>query len=172
MTTGIAPAFAGSKMETGIIDFCPGCKQRSELMGNGHCAKCNEEQAWEDSDPRKKLPPRVDPAPYLKKNQNSAQAIELHEEVTPEKARYLEIIRSASPELVDEIVKDIYEKKILHYDFNQIVLNERWFSLMDLRRMALRINPNFEKDLKQEDFEENYIEEDEKPKKKIKRRKK
>lgn len=136
--------FPGSKMETGIIDYCPDCKQRTELMRTGICENCQKEKDWEDQDPRKKLPPRVDPAPYLKKNQPVCAPGE--PTMSPEKERYLTVIREGmTTQMVDEIVKDIYEKRILHYDFNQIINNDRWFSLMDLRRMALKVDPNFER---------------------------
>lgn len=136
--------FKGSTLETGIIDFCSGCKQRAELQGNGLCGDCNKEQEFEDNDPRKKLPTRVDPQKYLVKKDNPVQQFEGNID-NNEKSKYLEIILGASQSLIDEVVKDIYEKRILHYDFNQVVQNERWFSLMDLRRMALKINPEMEK---------------------------
>ena len=63
-----------------------------------------------------------------------------------EKRRYLDLILgSATDELIDEIVSEIVEKKILHYDFSRIIENERWFSIMDLRRIALKVSPDFEK---------------------------
>jgi hypothetical protein len=38
---------------------------------------------------------------------------------------------------------------VFEYDFMRIIENERWFSLMDLRRLALKVDPFFERVVEQ-----------------------
>ena len=102
---------------------------------------------------------------------------------TDEKSKYLDVIRNnATPAFVDKAVREIVKKGILHYDFARIIENDRWFSVMDLRAMALLADPDFEQQklkpelppiVYAEDSGVKQAEEEEpKPKKRNKRRKK
>ncbi len=61
-----------------------------------------------------------------------------------ERDKYIDTIcRMASDEWVKKFTKDI--KRMLVNDWQTIIRNERWFSLLELRRYALQVNPELEK---------------------------
>lgn len=66
-----------------------------------------------------------------------------------ERQRYLDVIQRASPSWVDGFIKEVMVKRVLQYDWKEIVKSERWFSVLDLRRFALEVDPDFEKSTKQ-----------------------
>lgn len=65
----------------------------------------------------------------------------------PERELYLRVIsEGATEDWVEDFIKEVLTKNVLKYDWKQIIRSERWFSILDLRRFALDINPDFEKD--------------------------
>lgn len=67
-------------------------------------------------------------------------------QVSDERSRYINIIVSkASDQWLDSFIKEVVVKKVLIYDWKTIIQNERWFSILDLRRFALDIDPDMDK---------------------------
>ena len=63
----------------------------------------------------------------------------------PERDRYIEVItEGAKDEWVTSFIREVVTKNVLKYDWKYIIRNERWFSVLDLRRFALEVNPGFE----------------------------
>lgn len=61
-----------------------------------------------------------------------------------ERDRYIDTItRMASDEWVKKFTKDL--KRVLINDWQTIIRNERWFSLLELRRFALEVDSQFDK---------------------------
>lgn len=61
-----------------------------------------------------------------------------------EREKYIDVIcRMASDEWVKKFTKDI--KRVLVNDWQTIIRNERWFSLLELRRYALQLSPDMDK---------------------------
>lgn len=67
------------------------------------------------------------------------------EEALEREAYLSSILAHITPKQVEKIIKDLYRKKVFQADFAKVVRNHRWFSLMDLRRIALEINSNVPK---------------------------
>ncbi len=62
-----------------------------------------------------------------------------------ERERYIQaIIQGASDKWIESFIKEVVVKNVLRYDWKEIIKFERWFSILDLRRFALEVNPNFE----------------------------
>ena len=129
---------------SGPIGQCDICRNRHELGGfDGRmiceeCFKCmqaglEKKRAAIQGD----APPPPCQAPQV--------AIQTWNAVEgDEKARYLDIIRGASPQIVSEVIDNLVQERVLEHDFHKIIQNERWFSIVDLRRIALRVNPEFD----------------------------
>lgn len=65
-----------------------------------------------------------------------------------ERARYLEVIFAKSnDEFVDKFIDEVVKKSVLKFDWKEIMKSVRWFSVLDLRKFALELDPNFEKPL-------------------------
>lgn len=80
-----------------------------------------------------------------------------------ERETYLEIIKNkANDEWVNKLIKEIISKKILKYDWFRVIQQHRWFSVLDLRRFALDLDPKFEASVVEEpEVEELETEEEE-----------
>jgi hypothetical protein len=54
------------------------------------------------------------------------------------------ICNKATDEWLTHFISEVVTKKVLIYDWRTIIRNERWFSLLDLRRFALEVDPNID----------------------------
>lgn len=69
----------------------------------------------------------------------------------PERAAYLRVIEEkADAEWLKKFIEEVLVKNVLQYDWKTIIRSERWFSVLDLRRYALDLDPDFEKVVKQD----------------------
>lgn len=79
-----------------------------------------------------------------KESQVNHQSVNPYSQSGSERDQYIDTIcRMASDEWVRKFTKDI--KRILINDWKTIIRNERWFSLLELRRFALEVNPEMDK---------------------------
>ena len=143
-------AIGTGKKEVGVIGFCMICRNKAELhkvLGDSRdmCGDCAEAITYGMK--RRKVGPYSEEIVGAKAKVVPTQAVSPNgEQPTDEKSNYLKIIRDGvSPDMIDTIIQEILVKKILHFDFNRIIENDRWFSVLDLRRMALQVDPDFEK---------------------------
>ena len=133
--------FAGSKLETGPIDICQVCMNRSELgqiPGDNRfmCEDCSK--AILHGRKQKAVAPAL-----ASPSSVTMTPVVVHSD---EKELYLYTIRGKiTEEQIEEVVRDLVEKRVLQFDFNRIIENDRWFSLMDLRRLTLRVDKNADK---------------------------
>jgi hypothetical protein len=136
-----APLFAGSKMTTGPIGICQICQNKAELHGipndeRNMCEECAEVMLAGRN--KKQEMVQATPRPVFQ----SVQQVPMSDE----KALYLYTIRSKiKTEQIGAAIEELIDKKVFEYDFMRIIENERWFSLMDLRRLALKVDPFFER---------------------------
>lgn len=108
---------------------CDICRNRAELApysdGRQICGDCME--AMLAGEARRGLtqpePAPLDPPPP-----------------SSEREAYLATINKATPVQINKIVRRLVRERVFHVEFDQIVRNERWFSLMDLRRIALEVD--------------------------------
>ena len=63
-----------------------------------------------------------------------------------ERQQYLDVIwREATDEWLENLINEVLTKKVMYYDWKKIIMNERWFSILDLRRFALELCPDMDK---------------------------
>ena len=55
------------------------------------------------------------------------------------------ITNKATDEWLKRFIKEVVVKQVLRNDWKSIIRNERWFSLLDLRRFALDIDPDVDR---------------------------
>lgn len=125
---------------TSKIAICDLCHNRAEIFDTEKgniCGNCIEEPNGRQTPQKDKTPQPVETAFY-----SVPEPVSMSEE----KKKYLEVIRDhVTEDLKKEVIKEIRRKKLLFYDFMHVVENDRWFSLVDLRRIALKADPDFEK---------------------------
>lgn len=92
-----------------------------------------------------------------KSAENGNSAVRIVKEIAPdirdriltpegERQRYIDIItKGADDKWVDTFIKEVVLKKVLVYDWREIIKTERWFSVLDLRRFALEVDPQMDK---------------------------
>ena len=137
------------------IDSCQICRQRAELMlykpdGRMVCGECRmvmdagavlhvgENQTGQ-------------PEFYGRSVVSNLQPGMTEEEM--ERQKYIGVIASkANDAWITRLIKEVISKRILKYDWQRVIANPRWFSVLDLRRFALDLDPNFEK--RYEEFDE------------------
>lgn len=142
------PLWAGSKRSTGAIGTCQVCMNKAELHNlvdddRNMCEDCAK-AIFTGRQQKKEYNGQVDIKPAC--NSPTMQAVLSLSERDEEKELYLYTIRGkVSKEQVNQVVLELVDKQVFHYDFSRILENPRWFSLMDLRRLALLVDPNFEK---------------------------
>lgn len=122
------------------IGHCPACGQRAEIINSRFgriCDSCAQREEQLE-------------AQHQGGNTRSSSGLVVHRQPTAapvsvdERTKYLEVIRGASKPMVDRIVARLVRERVFHVEFDRIIENERWFSLMDLRRIALMVDPKFE----------------------------
>lgn len=63
-----------------------------------------------------------------------------------ERARLLAVIHEkATDSWVEKFIEEVVTGKVMKFDWKQIIQSERWFSVLDLRKFAIELDPNFEK---------------------------
>ena len=130
----------------GHMGFCAQCKNKSEVrLYSGD----NPEPICEDCYmSNQQLEAKIGNKEVLAlQGQNPAQNYISGSPPPPtdERSIYLDVVSKASPEWVNKFISEIVTKQVLQYDWFTIVKNDRWFSILDLRRFALQVNPEFEK---------------------------
>lgn len=152
----------GTGVPVGSIGICAQCKNKSEVARYPNdnpdpiCEDCyRENQILEQkiNDKQTEALDVVYPANHPARNGNNSSGF------TPsERDRYIQIITSrASDAWVDSFIREVVVKNVLKYDWKEIIKSERWFSVLDLRRFALEVSPNFENDQIREKVNEAYI---------------
>lgn len=141
----------GNGIPAGMIGICAQCRNKAEIaLYDGDnpdpiCESCHHENA--------KLEKFI-----ANKNGNASQTFRQDQHsisksqpqsYDSERERYIEIITSgADNKWVDSFIKEIVLKNVIKYDWKQVIRSERWFSVLDLRRFALDVNPGFESESK------------------------
>lgn len=147
--------FGQAKKESGPIGFCQVCRNKAELQAipgdsRSMCGDCAV--TLTSGMKRRKVGPYSEellgpkPIAPVASWQYQPGVVMPLVNGNDEKRKYLEVIRQAEPGFIDKTINEIVSKKILHFDFNRIIENDRWFSVLDLRRMALDVDPDFEKE--------------------------
>lgn len=142
-------------MNLGTCDVCRNRAELTEFKSDGRklCGDCTLV---------------MNSGSFVKKGEKKHQAQERFAEEMDsndlERDTYLEIIKSkATEKWVKNLIKEIIAKKILQYDWFRVIQQSRWFSVLDLRRFALDLDPEFEASRVEEpELEENTPEEEEK----------
>lgn len=125
------------------IDICQICHQRAELMlydSREICGECmivmnaggvrKEGESPLKAKPEHILPERVGP-------------VDTYEDL--ERSTYLRIIQAKhTKRWVVKFIAEVVAKKILKFDWFTVIENKRWFSVLDLRRFAIELDPGLE----------------------------
>ena len=62
-----------------------------------------------------------------------------------EREKYINCIKEKSTApWIDNFINEVVEKQILKFDFEMVLRNERWFTVLDLRRHALTLDPHLD----------------------------
>lgn len=76
---------------------------------------------------------------------NLASSKTIPEILENERERYIKCIKEkANATWIDNFITEVVAKQILRFDFDQVLRNERWFTVLDLRRHALSIDPRID----------------------------
>ena len=133
---------------SGPIGICQVCRNRHELGhfdGRSVCEECYKvmEEGYKRNvaSGKVKLPEEDESGLEIPKIPQSSSSQAWNSVDADEKSRYLEVIKGASEETILEVIDNLVSEKILVHDFHKIIQNERWFSIVDLRRIALKVNP-------------------------------
>lgn len=140
---------------TGEIGICAQCRNKAEIRvyegwnPEPVCEDCqrdnvNLEKKSQANGGASLLPP-------LKSSPASSVPVDFRGQTsTEERDRYIAVIAQADPKWVDRFIKEVMAKNVLLYDWKEIIKFDRWFSVLDLRRFALEVNPNFESEIEEE----------------------
>lgn len=141
----------GQGTPAGRIGVCAQCHNKAEVAvypgGNPDsiCETCHlDNQKLEAKIQEKHGTPAHDPrlvgtADVYQSNFGTRRPVD-------ERERYIAVISGkATEEWVDKFIKEVLTKNVLKFDWKEIIQSERWFSLLDLRRWALEVDPDMEK---------------------------
>ena len=88
----------------------------------------------------------IEKAGEKKQAQNRVVTEEMPVYVGDERELYIRTISNkATDEWLKRFIKEVVIKQVLRNDWKTIIRNERWFSLLDLRRFALEVDPDVDK---------------------------
>ena len=143
----------GGAFKAGPIGNCQVCFNRKELGhypdGRAVCEECWE--ALEFGRRRNiesgkiQVPADLDlesPAPVTPSIETQVPLSAWTSTDADERSRYLRIIQSAKREVIEGVIGKLVHSGVLHLDFHKIIQNERWFSIIDLRRIAEQVDPD------------------------------
>lgn len=150
------PANGGTAFKTGPLGVCQICQCRSELGqyedGRQICEECYQAMSLgkdRNIAAGKVLPPAEGgafPAPTVYESRTTLPSPVWDSMEVSERSRYIEVIKEkATPEVIKQVITALVSEGTLTHDFHKIIQNERWFSVLDLRKIALKVSPNFEK---------------------------
>ena len=118
-----------------VISECQICRNRAELApyrdGRMICGDCKD--AMLAGEARRGIPPAEVQPDYVPENVQSPPP------PAGERESYLRTLRRATPEIIDRIIRRLVRERVFHVEFDHVVRNERWFSLMDLRKISLEV---------------------------------
>lgn len=140
----------GEGARTGHIGICAQCKNKSEiaLYPNDNPQEICEACYRDNCKLEQKIAEKAEAATNTNVNGAVAplrQTSSSSSSSSPERDRYIDVIcRNADPKWVDTFIREVVVKNVLKYDWKMIIQNDRWFSVLDLRRFALDIDPGFE----------------------------
>ncbi len=134
----------GKQPLTSSIGFCSQCRNKAEISvypGDNPdpiCGDCYQENlkleqaiADQGKQPQPTQNGAAQPAPVAQ---------------LPERERYIKTIcEKADDAWVGQFIEEVIVKNVLRYDWQTIIQNERWFSVLDLRRFALGLDPDVDK---------------------------
>lgn len=148
------------------IDNCHVCRQRAELMlyAPDNRMVCGECRLVLDAGAVRNLdePFKSNGKGHESGIRHVAPLTDQEEQVDYERQGYLDVIqRKADSVWVAKLIKEVVAKKILKYDWFRVISNPRWFSVLELRRFALELDPEFEREVPEEDEPERVPREDE-----------
>ena len=136
----------GGSLTAGVawIGVCQICRNRAELQrfdGFEACEECCKAmQHGMDKRAQEQQPERPSPAPAVGICTAAPDAVAVPPAAdSDERARYLAQVKRADAALIDRIIRRLVRERVFHVEFDQVVENSRWFSLMDLRRLALEV---------------------------------
>ena len=148
----------GASFKTGALGQCQICQCRAELGayedGRSICEECFEAMSagkQRNIDAGKCIPlPGFSAVGFEKETEAAKLQVGLQvgwDSISAgERLRYIEVIREkATTEVIKQVISALVSEGTLTHDFHKIIQNERWFSVLDLRKIALRVSPNFEK---------------------------
>ena len=127
--------FKASKKETGGIGPCEICKNRAELCripddARSMCGDCADAMLH-----------------GMNKKEQAAkqkQVVQTSSVVPPseERASYMETItQNITDDQKKDVISALVEKGVFFYDFDQVIANERWMTVLDLRKLAATMKP-------------------------------
>lgn len=123
------------------IGTCAQCMNKAEVHvypndnPQAICENCHNENM--------KLEKKIQDKTVVKSSESIGYRLEPSND---ERDQYIRVIcNKASEEWVKSFIKEVVTRKVLTYDWRTIIRNERWFSILDLRRFALEIDPDMDK---------------------------
>lgn len=139
----------------GRMGFCAQCRNKAEVSvypgGNPQaiCGDCYQE----DMKLEEIISERngaTQGGPMLAPHVIAAAPVQVSE-----RDRYINCIQSkASPEWLEGFINEVIIKNVLKFDWKEIIQNQRWFSILDLRRFALQVDPAVDDPPKQESLKD------------------
>jgi hypothetical protein len=127
------------------IGICAQCRNKAEIRTYPNdnpepiceaCYKSNQELEKKISDKA-----QVVMATNEKKSYETSGPIV----TSDEREHYIRTIcNKADDKWLERFITEVVTKKVLIYDWKTIIRNERWFSILDLRRFALEVDPDLD----------------------------
>lgn len=156
----------GQGTPAGRISICAQCKNKSEVKVYPNdnpdpiCEDCYKENLRLETQIEERHKMGVSEGGPIGKTVrviNSSSSFAIFETPSSERQRYIDVIvGGANSKWLDSFIQEVIVKRVLQYDWKTIIQNERWFSILDLRRLALEVDPGFENAKPVEDIKSKY----------------
>lgn len=158
----------GAAVVTGSIGTCDQCRNKAEVAVYPYhpydnpqpnpqpiCESCYKENVKLEhkitesggNRPESHNPPTVEVEGAKHVSSSGLQSSRNGEDpYAAERARYLQVIfEKADDAFVEKFITEVVVKSVLKFDWQEIMKLERWFSVLDLRKFALELDPMFDK---------------------------
>jgi hypothetical protein len=138
----------GSEPMVGAIGRCAQCGNNSEIRvyPNDNPQPICESCYLGNQQLEQKITEKKESASIQTALENSRTGLLQSSIGSDERELYIRTISNkASDEWLKHFINEVVTKQVLIYDWKTIIRNERWFSLLDLRRFALEVDPNLDK---------------------------
>lgn len=126
----------------GRMGMCSQCKNKAEVAiypGDNPdpiCEDCYRQNIVLETEIQKKAV-SPNPAPL--------DIVQSSSVMSGERFKYIECIcNKATDEWLDKFIREVIADQVIRYDLAEVLKNDRWFTILDLRRYAKQIDQNID----------------------------